>query len=319
MLVSSAIYDLFRDGVLGKFIGESHELRAEDDTLLTPDITTVHDHDSKGLLFEIKYSIGSSANDVLLRQREYFLAKTGWRTATGTVGNVDVVLVCNAEDTQTVHKVMKELAGQEGNDFLKSEGFALWQWIMGSAKDDREVMYLQPIAGSCRNALLEQRIRAPGGIRIPDEVLRFLRFQHAFVRDKPPVQYTILFLLQHVLPKDPDKLGYDIPLEIVDQRANGFFPPWWESTETTKQVKRGWIKEALSTLHSLGLIQKHPGKETYTIPTSLLEKKEPLRLICRKLIQSSQRRPRGRISGGRVSRRASRGTSSLEQFFGQTH
>jgi len=226
--------------------------------------------------------------------KRYFAARTGWRTPTGTVHHVNLVLICNADDTQRIHAAMEDLAGQEGNEFLKSDGFSLWQWIVGSTKEDdrEEVMWLQHIAGSCRNTLLQQRISNPGGIRIPDKVLRYLRFQHSFVRDKPPVQYMILLLLQHVLPKDPEKESYDIPLEIVYQRANSFFPPWWESTETTRQVKRQWIREALSTLCDLGLIKRHPDGESYTIPRTLLEKRMPLRLICKKLAQRSRKRAR---------------------------
>jgi len=319
VMVSSAIFDLFKDGTLGKFVGESHQLRTQDNTPVTPDITTVYDSGAKGLLFEIKYSLGSSASDSLLRLKRYFGAKTGWRTATGTVDDVDVVLICNADDTQSVHEALEELARHDGNEFLKAQGFALWQWIVTSSKKDEraEVMWLQPIAGSCRNEALEERIRHPGGIRISDKVLEFLRFQHSFVRDKPPVQYTILFLLQHVLPKDPDKEWYDVPLEIVYQRANSFFPAWWESTETTTQVKRGWIKEALSTLRDLGLIQKRMGEETYTIPTSLLAKKKPLRLICRRLAQRSQRHMRrSRVVRKRAKRvtPVKKETSTLEPY-----
>jgi hypothetical protein len=296
--VSAAISNLFKDNPLfGRFIGESHELRTDDDKPIKPDITTVYNSDSKGLLFEIKYSTQRSARDVLLGMKRYLSAKTGWGTATRTVDSVDVVLVCHGDDTATVHQALVDLAAQNGNEFLKSDGFSLWQWIIGSSKEGEheEAMWLQHIAGSCRNSALQQQILSPGGIRIPDEVLQYLRFQRTFVRDKPPVQYTILFLLQHVLPKDPDKESYDIPLEIVYQRANSFFPSWWESTETTMQVKRQWIKEALTMLCELGLVQRHPDKESYAIPRSLLEKRNPLRFTCRKLARHYEKRaPRGR-------------------------
>ena len=297
--VSSAIANLFRSNSLfGKFIGESHELRTENDEPITPDITAVFDSGSKGLLFEIKYSLQSSATDVLLGMKRYFAAKTGWRNSTGTVHSVDVVLICHADDTATIHEAIENLAKQDGNEFLKSDGFSLWQWILGSPKEGEreEVMWMQHIAGSCRNQPVNEHILRPGGIRIPDDVLSYLRFQHSFVRDKPPVQYTILLLLQHVLPKDPDREEYEIPLEVVYQRANSFFPPWWESTEATKQVKRRWIKEALSTLHDLGLIQRKGDSEVYRIPRSLLEKRKPSRFICRKLARHYEKRAaRGRV------------------------
>ena len=117
-------------------------------------------------------------------------------------------------------------------------------------------MWLQRVFGKTRNANLERLADTPGGVRITEDVLRFLRFQHMFVRDKPPVQYVIIFLVQHILPKQPDVSSYNIGFDIVYDRANSFFPGWWEAAEKTRQIKRDLIREALNRSVDLGYVNK---------------------------------------------------------------
>lgn len=294
--VSAAIYDLFKKNQsLGRFVGESHRLSSPTGEEFTPDMSTVYD--SSGLVFEIKYSLGASVKDELLSLKKYSSATQGWPTRiirTGIVQSVDVVLVCNAEDTSRVSSALSEVAKETGDSFFSS-GLAVWQWIISSTKDRNEAMWLQHVTGATRNNAVEACIHSPGGIQVSEEVLDYLRWQHLFIRDKPPVQYTIMCLLHYVLPREPDKEKYAINLDIVYQRANSFFPGWWEETEKTTQLKRKWVKEALDTLVRMRLIEVDPAnKESYIIPSAVFRKKRPLKLICRKLVGMERRQPRGR-------------------------
>jgi len=308
-----------RHPTVGRFIGESHQIRGLDGGRLTPDISSIFDLDKRGLVFEIKYSIGSSVEDYLLKVKRYRNAVHGWPTSSGQIETNDVVLLCNANDTPRVLACLSELSvRQDDEKFFTSPGFSVWQWIMGSTKEDREdSMWLQRVYGKTRNTNLEELADTPGGIRITEDVLRFLRFQHMFVRDKPPIQYVIVFLVQHVLPKQPDVSSYDIELEIVYDRANSFFPGWWEAAEETRQVKRELVKEALNRMVDMRYITKI-GQDKYQIPNSLLGKKRLLDDVCRRLenIASRQaRRPRVSLHMRR-SRKLKRptDTSSLDRF-----
>lgn len=315
--VSSAIFDIIRrNATVGRFIGESHQLLSDEGSDLTPDISCLYNADRYGLVFEIKYSIGSSADEYLLKVKRYRRALGGWPTNTGKVEWTDVVLVCNAGDTPLILPVLSDLSQKQNNDkFYSSPGFSVWQWIIGSSKEYREdSMWLQRVYGSTRNDNLERLAATLGGIRIPEELLSYLRFQHAFVRDKPPVQYTIVFLVHHVLPKQPDVPSYDVELDVVYDRANSFFPGWWESAEKTKQVKRDWIKEALNQMVSLKYVTKKT-PEIYQIPTILMSKKKLLDDICRRLETSQTRK----VKQARPMRRRRRvgqahGTSTLDRF-----
>lgn len=315
--VSVALYDLFRSNpLLGKFVGESHQLFTFDDEELTPDISTSYEANSKGLVFEIKYSIGASVKDVLLSAKRYRNAVKGWPS--GAVEHVDVVLVCSAEDTQIVSSAIQELIEETADPFFSSEGFAVWQWIVSSTREEMrpEAMWLQPVMGATRNSSVEQLIHSAGGIQISEDVLTHLRFQHMFVRDKPPVQFTIIFLTHHILPKT-EKESYEISLDTIYQRANSFFPPWWESAEKTVQVKRQWIKEALEMLVEMKLVEVGSKEETYRVPSALLRKHNALNFFCKKLARISRRRRRVRGRVARIRRIPSRmaeGMPTLEPF-----
>jgi len=304
---------------LGRFIGESHQLRSEDGADLTPDISSLFNSDKCGLVFEIKYSIGSSADDYLLKTRKYSRALLGWPNSTGKVATTDVVLVCNANDTQLVLTSLSELSQRQDDEaFFTSPGFSVWQWIVGSGKENREeTMWLQRVHGETRNPKLEELANTRGGVRITEDVLKFLRFQHAFVRDKPPVQYTIVFLAQHVLPKQPDAPSYEIGLDTVYDRANSFFPGWWEASEITTQVKKGWIQAALNQMTALKYINK-VRPDFYQVPTSLMNKRKLLDDVCKRSTVILERQAR-KTSQVRTTRRRKKlkrpnGTSSLESF-----
>ncbi len=312
-----------RNPELGRFIGESHQLLTEDGDELTPDISSLFNSDRCGLTFEIKYSVGSSVDDYLLKAKRYRTALRGWPNSTGKVEATDVVLVCNANDTQRVLNSLSKLSqGQDGEGFFVSPGFSVWQWIMGLGKENREEsMWLQRVYGKTRNPNLEKLADTPGGVRITEDVLRYLRFQHAFVRDKPPVQYTIVFLVQHVLPKQPDVPSYDIGYDTVYDRANSFFPGWWEAGEKTVQIKKAWIREALDQMAFMKYTTKVE-PELYRVPTSLIGKKKLLEDICNRLgsILARQTRQRKQVRSrhGRKRLKQQPGTGTLDKFIPST-
>jgi hypothetical protein len=133
-------------------------------------------------------------------------------------------------------------------------------------------------------------IQQPGGIAVSDEVLQTIRFTNVFIRQKPPVQYTISVLIQNIFslfppPYGADRREYEVSLDLIYQKANLLFPPWWESDVQTVQVKRGWIKEALDTMVNLKLIKRIPQKlDSYLIPIPTLISRKPMEeVICRKI------------------------------------
>jgi hypothetical protein len=307
--VSVGITHVFETNpTLGHFVGIEHRLIANQNDLLTPDITTLFDEVSRGLLFDLKYSLPSDVRnlkDELLNLEKYKNARSGFGTP-GIVRSVDFVLVCHMEDAKHATQAVQEIYTETGKTFFSPETFSIWSWTIGVARSDerKEEMRLLHMHGATRNTRLQTMIKQPGGILVAEEVLTALRFTQSFVREKPPVQYTMSLLIQNVLSAlrplplsvSSDRQEYTVTLETVSQKANILFPPWWESDVQTVQVKRGWIKEALEALVKVKMIGNIPGKpDSYSIITRKLVFKKQLPLvICERLEALSKRRPRGR-------------------------
>ena len=293
---------------LGKFVGIEHRLSTSQDDLLTPDITTLYDNDSKGLLFDMKYSLPRELQNTkseLLELEKYKNAKKGWGIS-GTVSSIDFVLVCHMEDAKRATDAAREIYRETSKPFFSSGSLSIWSWAIGLSRADekKEEMRLLPIYGSSKNPKLQAMIQQPAGILLPEEVLTALRFTQVFVRQRPPVQYTMSILIQNVfsaLPPIPLSLAspakdYVVNLDTISQKVNVLFPPWWEADTKTVQVKRGWIKEAMDTLAKVQMIDVvDRSTESYRISPRKWASKKPLpQLVCERLQAFAKRKPRGR-------------------------
>ena len=312
--VSSAISHLFQtDTRLGHFIGSEHRLLASSpDETLTPDITAVYDGDSRGLLFELKYSLPTdirSVKEKLLNLAKYSRVRNGWGVK-GPVHSADFVLVCHVEDVKRAVDAAGQVFAETQDPFYDPKSFSIWYWTISTPRENerKEEMRLVHAYGGTRNSVLQQLIGQPGGIPIPEDVLMMLRFTNLFIREKPPVQYTIVLLIQNVfsaLPP-PHRIGrryYEVSLDLIYQKANSLFPPWWEDAVETRQVKRGWIKEALDTLVKLQMVKGIPQKrDSYSVPIPTLVIRKPLHeAICQRLI--SLKKARRRASRASIPKR----------------
>jgi hypothetical protein len=335
VVVAAAIYHLFvTNTFLGHFVGEEHTLTGATSTdILTPDITTLYDGNSKAVLFDFKYSLSSdprSVKDELLELAKYASAKQGWGVK-GSVQQLDFVLICHVDDVKRAVDAAREIYSDNTSPFYDPKRFSVWTWTMSVSKGatKKEEMRLQWEYGSTRNDALQKSIQQAGGIIVGDEVLTMLRFQYPFIRQKPPVQYTTILLIQNVFsalqrPSMGGKAEYQVDLDLVYDRTKILFPPWWESNFKTVQLKRQWIKEALDLLVDISLIGIVQGKtEAYSIPIPTLVTRKPLpTAICERLGALLKRRRRnvGRVvSTKRVSKKKSVGTRPLTEFFGRNN
>lgn len=329
--VSAGISHLFETSPsLGRFIGVEHKLMANPSGLLTPDITALYDNDSKGLLFDLKYSLPAdvqSVKDELLELEKYKHPRGGWGTS-GVIQAVDFVLVCHMDDAHRATEAIRQLYQETSKSFFSSDTFSIWSWTITVARDDpgKEEMRLLHMYGTTRNATLQAAIAKAGGILVHEEVLTALRFTQNFVREKPPVQYTMCLLIQNVfsaLPPLSLSLGsqrqeYAVTLDTVSQKANVLFPPWWETDVQTVQVKRSWVKEALDELVKIGLVGNVAGKpDSYSISIRRpISRKQLPQVICEKLSFLARRRPRGRPpSSKRIAKDKVLVSKPLEDYF----
>lgn len=292
--ISCAIHNLsIEHPDIAKFVGIEHNLQNNDGKIITPDMVTTYDNDRKGLLFELKWSLPFQSDQLeekLRELRKYTVHCSNWRTSSGNVDSQDLVLICHIDDVQRVVDMVKKLSPNAECDFFAKEGFAIWSWTITSPKmgERKEELRLFSAYGKTRNQKVEKLVMQAGGILFPEDVLTFLRFSFAFIKEKPPVQYTMTLLIQNVLSafqQSSERELYDIHTDMIYERAKTFFASWREFDTETIQIKRKWIREALEMLYELGLCGKVLDKpDWWRIPIPTLRTRRPVQqVLCRKI------------------------------------
>lgn len=308
--VLSAIYHILkRDPSVADYIGIEPKLRNSFGNDITPDLAALYDSRTKGLMFELKWSLPFS-EELLVKEvkelQKYIVPCSQWKNSTGKVEYHDLILVCNIEDSQRLLETISKVAKEQVFGFLTSDGFAVWTWTISAARggERKEHLILSRVHGKTRNLTVENMIKQPSLI-LPEEALTYLRSSFSFTREKPPVQYTIIILIQHVFSqfRDPRRVSgiYEITTDMIYDKAKLLFPPWHEYDAQTLQAKRRWITEALEAMFALNIIGKPVGKpESWLVPIPTLKTRKPIEhALCKKISdykQKTTRRPgrRGR-------------------------
>ncbi len=231
----------------------------------------------------------------MLDLRKYRIARFAWETGKPVVSVIDLILICHMDDAKIVVSAVNDLIQIPENKFLAEKGFAVWAWSIGLPKGSNlkavEEMRLQCVHGKTANRELEKLIQTPGGIRIPHEVLEFLRFKYLFTKEKPPVQYTMAVLLLHVFTSFQKNTHSSEVLNItrsmldmIYDRAKTFFPGWGHATEATIQTKKAWIQEAIDKFVAIKMnIVKLPLSRT---------RKQVQEILCERLEKLQRKRVR---------------------------
>lgn len=310
--VLSGIYHL----LLGKpsiadYIGIETKLQNSQGNDLTPDLVMLYEKRTKGLLFELKWSMPFSESLLekeITEIKKYVSPFSNWRNSSGTVDYHDLVFVCHMEDAERVINTVSKVAKEAEFEFLNSNGFALWTWSIYVARggEHKENLVLRSAYGRTRNTVLENMLTKPTGLILPDKVLTYLRSTFSFIREKPPVQYTIIKLLHNVIPQFQNPTRdrgetYEIDTDMIYDKAKILFPSWSDYDAQTIQIKRRWIREALEKLFSLGLIGKPAVKpNSWLIPIPTIRTRGPIHsALCKKLAKNEIKQKTRRSRKGR--------------------
>jgi hypothetical protein len=325
-----AIYQMFlKNPGIARFVGVEYKLKKNKGNFVKPDLVAQYDQNSKGMLFEVKWSLPFDKE--LLEKKLKGLKKykdvfTNWKTSDGRVQKHDLVLICHIDDAKRAVDAVKELGTESDCKFMQQEGFSIWGWILNPAKRNRkeELRFLH-CYGKTGNLELEKMIHATGGIVVPEEVLKYLRYLFSFIPEKPPVQYTIAVLVQNIFPsfqKSVEKELYELDIDLLYERAKSFFPSWQLFDSDTIQVKRRWISEAIEKLCDLGLAERvvtSPNRWSIPIPT-LHPRGSLIESICKKIAKKlTKKKYKGRIPRIRVLKafrkgKLPRGQTSIDRF-----
>jgi len=293
--VLSAIYHVLKQTPsLVDYIAIEKTIKSNDGTDLTPDLIALYEKRTKGLMYELKWSLPFSEELLEKKIKElkkYTALCSQWKGNMNKIDYHDLVLVCHIEDAQRAKSTISRIASEEGFDFLMRDGFAVWSWTISATRggERRESLILGTVHGHTRYATIENMVSQPPGLLLPEESLTYLRSSFNFTREKPPVQYTIIKLIQHVFSQFQDSRRgpsvYELTTDMIYERTKILFPSWHEYDVETIQTKRHWITEALETMQAVGLIGKPVGKpESWLIPIPTLKTRKPIETtLCAKL------------------------------------
>jgi len=301
--ILTSLYNLFsKKPELGRYVGIEKKLFRKDGRPIVPDFVVLYDENTKGLLFELKWSLPDNPTWLLEEIKDlekYFEDLSGWTNDVKNVEFHDLVLICHISDIKKVVKLVEVLCTSEEFSFLRSGHFAIWGWsIVASKKGQREEeLRIEKCYGKIRNIKIEQLLNEPAGIIISENVLQYLRWIFFFIKQKPPLTYIIAVLMQHILnaaPLDDDQKTYKINLDVILERSKIFFPSWDNYDNKTKQFKRNWIIEALDNMVRLDIIKKERDN-IYEIPKPIYKKRIPLQeALCKDILKMGKIKQRKR-------------------------
>jgi hypothetical protein len=330
--VLSAIYHILKqEPILVDYIAIEKTMKNDDGKDVTPDLIALYQRRTKGLMYELKWSLPFS-EELLQKEikevKKYITQCSQWKNSTGKVDYHDFIIVCHIEDAQRAKETISKIATDQSFDFLVHDGFAVWSWIISSVRggERREHLVLTPVHGKTRHAMIEGMVSQLPGLILPEESLTYLRSSFNFTREKPPVQYTIITLIQHIfsLFQDPRRGAwvYELTTDMIHEKAKILFPSWHEFDTQTIQMKRSWITEALETMYAIEMIGKPIGKpDSWLVPIPTLKTRKPVEIaLCTKLARYQlkiAKRPsrRGRPRVRPIQPRAEPKLKRLDEFY----
>lgn len=298
--VSAAICHLFKENdLVGSFMRIEPELERISKSPLTPDLAVMYDNKTKGIVFEMKWSVPRSAEhveEVIKNLKKYFDPFINWRNETGKVEWHDVILICHPEDSVQILKITKKIASEGDYDCFNDIGFSIWTWLFthGQKVGINEEIRLIKIYGQTRNEELERLISPELGYLVPDKVLRYLRFTYFVVKERPPLPYLLNLLIVNVLFQQVApgyEESYEVTTDWIWNKAKNGIVASEEYDDKSLTIKRRWVREALNSLVELEIIQKGKKEETWEIPINLFRyaRRSINEIICRKIAKKRTR------------------------------
>ena len=296
VMVLSAVYNTLKQKPpIADYVGVEIRLTSEKGNPIEPDLTALCEKRTKGLLFEFKWSLpfpDKWVDEKIQSLEDYSGRCTGWKNSAGVVDYHDLVLVCHMEDASRAKEAITRLVGDPKYAFLSAEGFAMWTWIISVSRKGGsgcgESLILTNQYGTIRNAILEDKTKPPTGLVFPQEALTWLRSSFHFIKMDPPVQYTIIKIIQHVFSQFQDtskgKDYYELTTDMIYEKAKTIFFPWRDTDTQTIQAKRPWIVDSLENMYALKLIGKTPDKQKWLVPIPTIRPQGTLQKnICKRL------------------------------------
>lgn len=170
--VLSAIYHILKQApIVADHIGIETKLRNSYGKEITPDLIALYEARTKGLIFELKWSLPFS-EELLEKEvkelKKYAVPCSQWKNSTGKVDYHDFIFVCHIEDSQRLLATLSKVANEEGFNFLTSDGFTVWTWTISAARggERREHLIISRAHGKTRSVTIENMIKQPYGLNI---------------------------------------------------------------------------------------------------------------------------------------------------------
>jgi len=241
------------------FIGSEIKIKRDDGRELKPDIILQYASENEvGFPVEVKRSLSckDDVKDELEKMTRYDEKLIGWDTEDREVKDHKIVFAPNLSDSQRVIDVYED---SEEINFEEKE-FLIWEWaIQESMKyDEEEALFIR---NRLDNLDLNDKLAdyLNEGLRIDLNNEEFLKAKDKtlFVRQRPPIPYTIEILWHSVLRgMNKDDYVYTIS-EVKEEIQSKYTANLMQNVDGNPfQVRKDWLRDAFNSMVELNLAEK---------------------------------------------------------------
>jgi len=283
-----------------RFVYSEPRFYTEDGSEVKPDIVLQYDDDKRGILCEIKTSLPPIDPLAKLRLKpqleRYSKDVKGWDTPVKWVQDHDILLLVHAQDSNRVTNLVQEWIDKGELKLTKDLCIAEWSLIQSMKFPGLDIILIKHKFGKVNCHGLQQHIEKNISFNIQELTIEYNKCR--FTRKEPPVCYTMDELWGEIFTAFVEESeDFDIELDQILKIAYEYYIPWSGLDGEFSQVRKTWIRKALSEFCEINLAKKI-GKEKYRIHYGKNIQKDRIeyfiRRLCRKEIEKSRkaRKPR---------------------------
>ncbi len=268
-----------------RFIGSEIDIKRESGGELRPDIILQYEsQDVLGFPIEIKRSLSdrTDVKDKLKDMTRYDEKLLGWDTEEEVVKDHFIVFAPHLFDSQRAINIF-----EESEDIVFEEkDFLIWEWgIEESMKyGESDVLLVRLVKGGLDiDDIIAEYLKDGIRINIDDNELVKAKEKTLFVRERPPIPYTVdvlwHFVLRGIKKEDNEYTITEVKKEIQSKYTSNLMQ---NVDGNPFQVRKSWLRNAFDCMVELNLAEKL-SREKYKVNTDKNIKKNFQDFIAEKL------------------------------------
>jgi hypothetical protein len=262
------------------------------------DIVLQYDNDNLGILVEVKTSLPEVDFFLLedLKQLESYSNKlTGWETPNKEVTDHSLVLLCHALDSDRVMQKITQWIKEGKLEVTENLCIVEWSIVESLKFGARDVFLIRHKMGETWCEPIDKQFRQNIKFEVDKIVTKYEKCR--FVRKEPPIEYIMnqlwscIFPALHEITED-----FTCNIDEILDVAYAYYIPWSGLHGEYSQIRRKWIRKAMSAFCSIELAEKLEDiSDNFKVFYGKQIRKEVsdyfVEKMCRKILEEARKRP----------------------------